>query len=187
MWVIRSGFERIPCKKRVIFLTVSPLFMPKSKSFTSLFAHSLFFKEELEQFWYFNTLGKINTIQDLNLWPPASLFDTLQAAPPIHWVVGVEKETQQETWDMWQETWDRRRATGDGRQEMWDKRSETGDLQQELWDVICETGDRKQETGDVRHDTGFTRQETWYRIHYTKDMIQDTLVTETFVSQTCQL
>ena len=41
--------ERIARKIR-IFLTVFPLFMPKSKSLPSLFAHSLLFKERLERF-----------------------------------------------------------------------------------------------------------------------------------------
>ena len=58
MWVIRSWFGWIACKKRVhrsknslfMFLTVFPLFMSKSKSFPSLFAHLLLFKERFEQF-----------------------------------------------------------------------------------------------------------------------------------------
>ena len=45
---------------------------------------ALFLAFIADNFGIFNTLGKINTIQDLNLLLPASPFDTLQAAPPIH-------------------------------------------------------------------------------------------------------
>ena len=56
---------------------------------------------------------------------------------------------------MRQETWDRKRETGDVRQETWDKRRESEDVSQDTWDRRRETGDI---TGDRRHDT-----RAWYK------------------------
>ena len=47
--MIRLWFERIARKKQA-HLTVFPLFMRKSESLPSIFAHLLFFKEPLERF-----------------------------------------------------------------------------------------------------------------------------------------
>ena len=38
-----------------------------------------------DNFSIFNALGKINTIQGLNPWPPASLLTSLPTALPIPW------------------------------------------------------------------------------------------------------
>ena len=59
MWANHAWFEGIACKKDRfagkihmfhMFLTVFPLFMPKSESLPSLFPHTLFFKEQFEWF-----------------------------------------------------------------------------------------------------------------------------------------
>ena len=52
--------------------------------------------------------------------------------------------SSREKGEMRQETWNRRRETGDLRQ--------TGDMRQEMWDRWHETGDRRRETRDMRQE-----------------------------------
>ena len=135
----------------------------------------------------------------MNPWPPVSLLAALPTAPPIPENIFKKRQNTQyrrlEAGDMWQETWERRRETGDVdrrcetgdvrqetwdvRQETWDKRLGTGDMRQETWERRRETGDvrleiwdRRHETWDMIQDTRHTRQKTWYRRHDTKYIIQ---------------